>query len=306
MFKTRRTLRKRFATNASSEHSARRLDRLDLVRPRERARPHVHRFNLLHEPDNGRIGYVKTCKVDGKEVPNDEIVKAYEVSKGEFITLTDEDFEAARAEGGHSITIHDFVPVDQIDPIYFERTYYLGPEEGAGEAIYALLAKAMADSGLAAVATYVRSDRENLACLRVRDGVITLERMFFDDEVRSIDGIAPSSAKVDKRQLEMARDLIGAYTSEEFDISKYQDTYRERLLEVIDRKRQGKTTKPKAASTEEKPPDLMAALSASLDMARKDKKPAAKSKSSSSGSKSSSSSSRSRPKAASGSRRKTA
>jgi len=148
------------------------------------------RFNLIHEPDNGRIGYVKTCKVDGKEVPSDEIVKAYEVSKGEYVTLTDEDFDAARAEGGHSITIHDFVPVDQIDPIYFERTYYLGPEEGAGEAIYALLAKAMADSGLAAVATYVRSDRENLACLRVRDGVITLERMFFDDEVRSIDGRA--------------------------------------------------------------------------------------------------------------------
>jgi DNA end-binding protein Ku len=260
------------------------------------------RFNLIHEPDNGRIGYVKTCKVDGKEVPNDEIVKAYEVSKGEFVTLTDEDFEAARAEGGHSITIHDFVPAEQIDPIYFERTYYLGPEEGAGEAIYALLAQAMADSGLAAVATYVRSDRENLACLRVRDGVITLERMFFDDEVRSTDGIAPAGAKVDKRQLEMARDLIGAYTNEEFDIAKYQDTYRERLLEVIDRKRQGKTTKPKAASTEEKPPDLMAALTASLDQAHKDKKTAAKSKSSSS----SKSSSRARPKAAAGSRRKTA
>jgi len=259
------------------------------------------RFNLIHEPDNGRIGYVKTCKADGKEVPNDEIVKAYEVSKGEFVTLTDEDFEAARAEGGHAITIHDFVPADQIDPIYFERTYYLGPEEGAGEAIYALLAKAMADSGLAAVATYVRSDRENLACLRVRDGVITLERMFFDDEVRSTGGIAPSSAKVDKRQLEMARDLIGAYTNDDFDISNYRDTYRERLLEVIDRKRQGKTTKPKAVPTEEKPPDLMAALTASLDQARKGKQPSAKSKSSS-GSKST----RSRSKATAGSRRKTA
>jgi DNA end-binding protein Ku len=100
----------------------------------------------------------------------------------------------------------------------------------------------------------------------------------------------------------MARDLIGAYTNEEFDIAKYQDTYRERLLEVIDRKRQGKTTKPKAASTEEKPPDLMAALTASLDQAHKDKKTAAKSKSSSS----SKSSSRARPKAAAGSRRKTA
>ena len=124
--------------------------------------------------------------------------------------------------------------------------------------------------------------------------------MFFDDEVRSSEGIAPSAAKVDKRQLEMARDLIGAYTAE-FDVSKYQDTYRERLLEVIERKRQGKTTKPKAVSTEEKPPDLMAALTASLDQAREAKKPAAKSKSSTS----SKASSRSRPKAAA-SRRKTA
>ena len=156
----------------------------------------------------------------------------------------------------------------------------------------------MSESGLAAVATYVRSDRENLACLRVRDGVITLERMFFDDEVRSSEGIAPSAAKVDKRQLEMARDLIGAYTAE-FDVSKYQDTYRERLLEVIERKRQGKTTKPKAVSTEEKPPDLMAALTASLDQAREAKKSSPKAKST--GAKST----RSRPKAAA-SRRKTA
>jgi DNA end-binding protein Ku len=145
----------------------------------------------------------------------------------------------------------------------------------------------------------VRSDRENLACLRVRDGVITLERMFFDDEVRSMDGIAPSSAKVDKRQLEMARDLIGAYTTEAFDISKYQDTYRERLLEVIERKRQGKTTKPKAVAAEEKPPDLMAALTASLDQARQAKGSSAKPKSS--GGKPA----RSRPKAAAA-RRKTA
>ena len=117
-------------------------------------------------------------------------------------------------------------------------------------------------------------------------------------EVRSSDGIAPSASKVDKRQLEMARDLIGAYTSK-FDVSKYQDTYRERLLEVIDRKRQGKTTKPKAASTEEKPPDLMAALTASLDQARAAKESGAK------GKQSGTKTTRSRPKAAA-SRRKSA
>jgi DNA end-binding protein Ku len=260
------------------------------------------RFNLLHEPDQGRIGYVKMCKTEGREVPPDEIVKGYEVSKGEYVLLTDEDFQAAAQEGGHAITIHDFVPADQIDPIYFERTYYLGPEEGPGEAIYTLLVEAMGRSGLAAIATYVRSDRENLACLRVRDGVITLERMFFDDEVRATDGIAPGSAKVDKRQLEMAANLIEAYTSE-FDPSKYHDTYRERLLEVVERKRQGKKPKPAAAPKAPTPPDLMAALSASLDEARKTKrsrggakpKAAPRAKATTT-----------RPKAAASSRRKTA
>src|SRR6476619_7058322 len=97
------------------------------------------RFNQLHATDGGRIGYVKVCKADNEPVPADEIVKGYEVSKGEYVRMTDEDFEAARGEQHRGITIHDFVPADQIDPVYFERTYYLGPAEGAGEAIYALL-----------------------------------------------------------------------------------------------------------------------------------------------------------------------
>ena len=225
------------------------------------------RFNQLHVTDGGRIGYVKVCKVDNEPVPADEIVKGYEVTKGEYVHMSDEDFEAARSESHRSITIHDFVPAAQIDPIYFERTYYLGPEEGPGEAIYTLLVQAMEKSGLSAIATYVQSDRENLACLRVRDGVITLERMFFDDEVRSIDGIAPSSAKVDKQQLKMAEDLIAAYTSD-FEPGRYSDTYRDRLLEIVEQKRQGKTTTPPEPKAGPAPPDLMTALTASLDAAR--------------------------------------
>ncbi len=239
------------------------------------------RFNQLHATDGGRIGYVKVCKVDNEPVPADEIVKGYEISKGEYVQLTDEDLEAARTESHRSITIHDFVPAAQIDPIYFERTYFLGPEEGPGEAIYNLLVQAMERSGLSAIATYVQSDRENLACLRVREGVITLERMFFDDEVRSIDGIAPSTSEVDKRQLKMAEDLIAAYTSD-FEPGRYQDTYRERLLEIVDQKRQGKTVTPPAPAAGPAPPDLMTALTASLDAARtnrqKAKKPASRAK----------------------------
>jgi DNA end-binding protein Ku len=146
----------------------------------------------------------------------------------------------------------------------------------------------------------VHHDRENLACLRVRDGVITLEKMFFEDEIRSIDGIVPSSTKVDSKQLKMAEDLIGAYTSD-FEPERYKDTYRERLLAIVDQKRQGKTTKVPEPEAGPSAPDLLTALTASLDAARaerqKSQKPAKKA-----------TASKSRAKAGAGgsSRRKTA
>lgn len=226
------------------------------------------RFNMIHQPDGGRIGYQKVCKVDGEVVPNEEIVRAYDVGGGEYVELTPEDFAAAGVEGYRTITVHDFVPSEQIDPIYFERTYYLGPQEGSGESIYALLARAMTDKGLAAVVTYIHHDREHLGCLRVRDGVITLEKLFFHDEVRSSDGLAPDAAKVDERQLQMASDLIEAYQGD-FDPTQYQDTYRAKLLDIIEQKRAGKTIEPKEAPAETAAPDLMAALTASLEEARK-------------------------------------
>jgi DNA end-binding protein Ku len=238
-------------------------------------------------------------------VPADEIVKGFEVSKGEYVRITDEDFQAARGEQHRGITIHDFVPADQIDPVYFERTYYLGPEEGAGEAIYALLVEAMERSGLSAIATYVHHDRENLACLRVRDGVITLEKMFFDDEIRSVDGIVPSNAKVDSKQLKMAEDLINAYTSD-FEPERYKDTYRERLLAIVDQKRQGKTTKAPEPEAGPSAPDLLTALTASLDAARAEREKPGKPAKKSSGSKSSGSKPRAKAGAGASSRRKSA
>src|SRR5213593_3022766 len=133
-------------------------------------------FNLLHEPDSGRIGYQKICKAEDEPVPDDEIVKAFEVRKGELVVLDDDDFEAVKAEGVRSIEITDFVPYEEIDPIYFERTYYLGPQSGA-EGVYALLLQAMERTSLAAIAKYVMRDKQHLGCLRVREGVIVLERM---------------------------------------------------------------------------------------------------------------------------------
>jgi DNA end-binding protein Ku len=233
------------------------------------------KFNLIHEKDGGRIGYQKICKLEDKTVPNEEIVKAYQVDEDEFVYLHDEDFEAAAPESYKTITIHDFVPSSQIDPIYFERTYYLGPADKSGEPVYALLVAAMEDAGLVAVATYVFHERENLGCLRVRDGVLTLEKMFFADEVRPSEGIAPDGIKVDKRQLEMAAQLISQYQGE-FDVEKYHDQYRERLMGVIEAKRSGEGVKQVVTAEKAPAPDLLAALQASLDEARGSTKPAAR------------------------------
>ena len=220
-------------------------------------------FHYVHAPDSSRIGYEKVCKAEGKPVPEDEIVKAFEYEKGEYVYMTDEDFEAAAAESTKTIDIRDFVPAEEIDPIYFERTYYLAPQEGA-EKVYALLVEAMERSGLVAIAKYVMRDRQNLGALRVRDGVIALERMYFADEIRPVEGIAPGKLKVDDRELEMAGRLIESFSGK-FEPEKYEDTYRDALCEIIEAKRKGKETHVERAEEPERTPDLMAALRASLD-----------------------------------------
>src|ERR687898_202889 len=144
---------------------------------------HDLELHLVHEKDGSPIGYEKVCKKEGKSVPADEIVKAYETSDDEYVYLTDEDFKAAEEESYRTIEILAFVPREEIDPIAFKRTYYLGPADGA-EKVYALLVKAMESSELSAVARYVFHDRQQLGTLRIRDGVITLENMYFADEIR--------------------------------------------------------------------------------------------------------------------------
>ncbi len=226
---------------------------------------HKLHFHYLHDKDDSRIGYEKVCKKEGKPVPDDEIVKAFEYGKGKYVYLTDEDFDsaAAQAEGFKTIDIRDFVPYEEIDPIYFERTYYLGPDEGADK-VYRLLLKAMEESGLAALAKYVMRDKQHLGCLRVREGVIALEKMYFADEIRPIGEIKPKQAQVSKQELEIARQLIDSLAGS-FRPAKYKDTYRDALCEIIERKRKGKKVHVEAEVEEpEQVPDLMAALRASL------------------------------------------
>ena len=233
---------------------------------------HTLHFNFVHAPDGSRIGYEKICKAENKPVPDDEIVKAFEYEKGEWVYMTDEDFEAAAAENHRTIDIRAFVPFEDIDPIYFERTYYLGPEEN-GERVYSLLSRAMDDSGLAGVAKWVMRDRQNLGLLRVRDGAIALERMHFADEIRSTEGIAPGDVKLDKSELEMAAQLIEQYSGK-FKPEEYRDTYRDALCEIIEAKRKGEVVRVGAEPEPEAPTDLMAALRASVEAARGRRDPA--------------------------------
>jgi DNA end-binding protein Ku len=233
---------------------------------------HTIHFNFVHAPDGSRIGYEKICKAEDKPVPDDEIVKAFEYEKGEWVYMTDEDFEAAAAENHRTIDIRAFVPFEDIDPIYFERTYYLGPEEN-GERVYSLLSRAMDDSGLAGVAKWVMRDRQNLGLLRVRDGAIVLERMHFADEIRSTEGIAPGDVKLDKSELEMAAQLIEQYSGK-FKPEEYRDTYRDALCEIIEAKRKGEEVRVEAEPEPEAPTDLMAALRASVEAARGRRRPA--------------------------------
>jgi DNA end-binding protein Ku len=224
-------------------------------------------FHLLHVKDDSRIGYEKVCKKEDKPVPDDEIVKAYEFGKGEYVYVTDDDLRAAEGKAHKTIEIEDFVPYEEIDPIYFEKTYYLGPAEGA-EKVYALMAKAMDESGLAAIGKYVMRDKQHLGCLRIRERAIVLEKMFFADEIRPVDEIKPKNASVGKHELEMASELIDRFAGS-FKPEKYEDTYRKDLLKVIRAKRKGKEIhiEPRRQEDEE-PVDILAALRASLETAR--------------------------------------
>src|SRR5579884_3628869 len=237
---------------------------------------HKLQFHLVHEKDDGPIGYQKVCKLEDRPVPNDEIVKAYEFTKGEFVQLTDEDFEAVQVEGQHTIDLQDFVPYEDIDPAFFAHTYLVGPQAGS-EKTYALLVKAMEQSGLAGIGKFVMRSRQYLGCLRVREGTLTLEQLYFADEVDPPSGIVPDTLpSVQKKELDMALTLIESFSGD-WEPTRYEDTYTSALRELVKAKRRGKDVhelrEPEEATA---PPDLMEALRLSIEQsqrARGKKKP---------------------------------
>lgn len=227
---------------------------------------HRLHFRLVHAPDEGAIGYEKVCRLEGKPVPDAEIVKAFEVRKGEFVHLSDDDFEHALVEGYRTIDITDFVPHEDIDPVLFAHAYYVGPAEG-GEHVYALLARAMEDSGLTAVVSFVMRDRRHLGALRVSKGALVLEQLYYADEQRPIDAIKPSGQRVSKKELEMAGRLIESYAGP-WKPEKYEDTYRDELLAAIESKGAGEPARAPSPEAEEQL-DLMEALRSSLNAGRR-------------------------------------
>ena len=228
---------------------------------------HNLELHLVHEKDGSPIGYDKVCKKEGKKVPADEIVKAYEVSDGKQVYLTDEDSKAAEEESYRTIEILDFVPRDEIDPIVFQRTYYLGPADGA-EKVYALLVKAMESTELSAIARYVFHDRQQLGALRIRDGVITARRTCTCGRDRPTDGVLPDRLpRVAKQELEMAETLIERFTSS-FDHERYEDEYRAKLLKIVKQKQAGKEVHVEPLEKREAPTDMLEALRASVEAAK--------------------------------------
>jgi DNA end-binding protein Ku len=223
-------------------------------------------FHLVHTKDMAPIGYQKTCKRHKRRVPDKEIARAYDLN-GKTVLLEDRDFEAARADGYHAITVLDFVPHDQIDPVYFERTFYLGPADEGAEHVYALLARALETSGLSAICSYIFHQREQLGCVRSRDGVLLLEKLYFGDEVRPHREHRPRGQRIDRRELQMAQVLIDRMAGD-FDIGRYRDRYRQQLMAVIRKKARGQEVTVPETPEPERAPDLMDALRASLDEAR--------------------------------------
>jgi DNA end-binding protein Ku len=239
------------------------------------------RFHQIDAESGGRVRQ-KRVGPDGEEIPYEQIVKGYEIGPDRYVTIAPEELEALEPQKTRTIDIEDFVDLEQIDPIYYDHPYYLAPDTGAAKA-YRLLVDAMEDSGKVAVARVVLRSKEHLVAIRPRDGALAMETMLFADEVipaESLEELASADGDVQTsdRELAMANQLIESLASD-FEPGKYRDEYRERVLDLIERKAQGETIVIEEPAAEpEKVPDLMAALEASIAGAKKPAKKSSKPK----------------------------
>jgi len=239
------------------------------------------KFRLLRKSDLSPVNYKRVAEKDGKEVPWDQIVKGYEYEKGKYVVLKDEDFERVDLEATQTVDIQDFVHVDEIDPMFFYKPYYLEPQKG-GDKAYALLRDALEDSNKVGIAKVVIKTRQYLAGVKPEDGALVLELMHFADELADTEKLhVPKKMEVGKREMNMAKSLIDSMSSK-WAPEKYRDDYREALMEVIEEKVEagGKEIeeKPRKAPKPTKVIDLVSVLQKSLEQTGAKKKTTAKSR----------------------------
>ena len=233
-------------------------------------------FNQIDSKTGARVKQLRVSAADGREVSYDQIVKGYEVAPDTYLTVSDDELAALDPEQSRVIDVLEFVDLDEIDPVYFDSAYWLVPDEMAAKA-YKLLTEALETSGKVAIARFVMRTKQYLAAIRAHDGALTMSTMVYDDEVidaSQVEGLdVLDGIEVSDKERAMATQLIESLT-EDFDASTHRDTYREAVLELLERKRNGEETVTALpeVDTEDRVVDLMAALQASVDAAKKSKK----------------------------------
>ena len=226
------------------------------------------KFHFLDKRDLAPIGYDKVNKETGESVPADEIIRGFEVDKGRYVEVTEEDIDRLDVELTHSIDICDFVSIDEIDPLYFRKGYYLLPADGA-EKPYRLLVKALEETGRVAIAKVVIRNKQHLSCLRPVDGALVLETMYYADEVRQPEEVP--KPQVRSAEVDMAKTLIENLAAK-WDPERYHDQYRNELLDLLKKKDSGKPLPEPAEESEGEVIDLMEALRQSVEATKKTKK----------------------------------
>jgi DNA end-binding protein Ku len=237
-------------------------------------------FHLLHAKCGNRIRQQRFCPVCNEVVEREGLVKGYEFAKDQYVKVSDEELEALEGEASKAIEISEFVPLVKVDPVYFEKSYYLGPDKG-GEKAYRLLSDAMTQAGKVALAKFVLRGKENLVLIRSAQNGLMLHTMYFADEVRNFDEISKGeSAKISGAETNLALRLIDELSSEEFKPEQYEDEYRQRVLNLVNTKAEGKEiTVAEPQVHRAQVIDLMEALKESLGKkVAKEKKPAVRAK----------------------------
>jgi DNA end-binding protein Ku len=232
------------------------------------------RFNMLHKKCGSRLKQHYYCPQDGEKVERDEMVKGYEFSKGQYVLFTDEELKALQQEASQSVEITEFLPTVKVDPIYFEKSYYLGPDKG-GDRAFKLLAAALRKSGRSALAKYAARGKQYLVLVRPVEEGLVMQQLRYADEIHAIGEIPLGEAQVRKAELELAMQIVDQAVSDEFKPEAYEDDVRKRMLAAIERKVEGREI---AETPSEEPKaqviDLMEALKASLAKKEAKRRPA--------------------------------